>query len=120
MGADLNKPFRAYSGTEPYVFVCYAHKDADKVYADLRQVNSQGIHVWYDEGISAGSAWRGEIATAIKGASRFLFYISEMSLASSHCLREVDYVLSRSRDLGSKSESQNRLFHKGVFQQNRP
>jgi tetratricopeptide (TPR) repeat protein len=94
VGVDLNKPFRAYSGTEPYVFVCYAHKDSDSVYADLMQIHSNGIHLWYDEGISAGSSWRGDIATAIKGAAKFLFYISETSLASSHCLREVDYALS--------------------------
>ncbi len=90
----MNKPFRAYSGTEPYVFVCYAHKDSDGVYADLTQIHNQGLHLWYDEGISAGSSWRGDIATAIKGAAKFLFYISESSLASSHCLREVDYALS--------------------------
>ena len=90
----MNKPFRAYSGTEPYVFVCYAHKDSDSVYSDLMQVHTKGIHFWYDEGISAGSAWRGEIATAIKGATKLLFYISATSLASSHCLREVDYALS--------------------------
>lgn len=90
----MTKPFRAYSGTEPYVFVCYAHKDSDSVYSDLMQIHTKGIHFWYDEGISAGSAWRGEIATAIKGASKLLFYISENSLSSSHCLREVDYALS--------------------------
>lgn len=90
----MNKPFRAYRGDEPYAFVCYAHKDAENVYADLKHVRDNGIHIWYDEGISAGSSWRGEIATAIKGATKFLFYISESSLASSHCLREVDYALS--------------------------
>lgn len=90
----MNKPFRAYSGTEPYVFVCYAHKDSDSVYADLTEVHNNGVHLWYDEGISAGSSWRADIATAIKGATKFLFYISETSLASSHCLREVDYALS--------------------------
>lgn len=94
MGVDLNKPFRAYSGTEPYVFVCYAHKDSDSVYADLTQIRSNGIHLWYDEGISVGSSWRADIATAIKGATKFLFYISKTSLVSSHCLREVDYALS--------------------------
>jgi tetratricopeptide (TPR) repeat protein len=94
VGVDLNKPFRAYDGTKPYVFVCYAHKDSDSVYADLTQIHNNGIHLWYDEGISAGSSWRAEIATAIKGATKFLFYISETSLASSHCLREVDYALS--------------------------
>lgn len=95
----MNKPFRAYSGTEPYVFVCYAHKDSDSVYSDLMQIHAKGIHLWYDEGISAGSSWRGEIATAIKNATKILFYISETSLASPHCLREVDYALSNNIEI---------------------
>lgn len=90
----MNKPIAAYRGDEPFVFVCYAHKDAESVYSDLVEMDSNGIKVWYDEGIPAGSAWRGEIAAAIKGAKYFLFFISEASLKSNHCLREVDYALN--------------------------
>lgn len=90
----LNKPFPAYSGTEPYVFVCYAHRDAESVYADLILLDGGGLNLWYDEGISAGSSWRAEIAAAIESSSKFLFFISESSLNSTHCLREVDYALN--------------------------
>ena len=47
---ELNKPFPAYQGDEPYVFVCYAHSAAKAVYADLLQLNEQVINLWYDEG----------------------------------------------------------------------
>jgi len=90
----LNKPIAAYRGDEPFVFVCYAHLDAESVYSDLVEMDSNGVKIWYDEGIQAGSAWRGEIAAAIKGAKYLLFFISESSLKSTHCLREVDYALS--------------------------
>ena len=70
---DLDKPFVAYSGTDPYVFVCYAHKDSDSVYSDLAELNQAGINLWFDEGITAGTSWRAEIASAIKGASKFIF-----------------------------------------------
>jgi tetratricopeptide (TPR) repeat protein len=90
----LNGPFPAYRGTESYVFVCYAHKDSDHVYSDLAQLADNGVNLWYDEGIPAGASWRAEIAAAIKDATRFLFFISEASLNSTHCLREVDYALS--------------------------
>ncbi len=90
----MDKPLPSYKGTEPYVFVCYAHKNADSVYADLILLDGSGIHLWYDEGISAGKSWRAEIAGAIKGAKKFLFFISEASLQSSHCLREIDYAIS--------------------------
>ena len=94
MEDNFNRQLRAYKGNEPYVFVCYAHKDSDSVYSDMMELNSKGINLWYDEGISAGSTWRAEIATAITGAKQFIFFISENSLKSSHCLREVDYALN--------------------------
>jgi len=90
----LDKPLPSYKGTEPYVFVCYAHKDADSVYSDLILLDRSDIHLWYDEGISAGKSWRAEIAGAIKGAKKFLFFISAASLQSSHCMREIDYAIS--------------------------
>jgi tetratricopeptide (TPR) repeat protein len=93
-GDALDRPFPAYVGTEPYVFVCYAHADAAIVYADLNDLKEAGINLWYDEGISAGKSWRAEIAAAIASTSKLLFYISKSSLVSKHCLREVDYALT--------------------------
>ena len=70
----------AYRGSEPYVFVCYAHADDGTVYPEIHRLHEQGVNVWYDEGIGGGSVWRGEIAGAIRGASRFLYFISPASL----------------------------------------
>ena len=58
----LNRPFPAYRGSDAYVFVCYAHSDAGTVYADLVELDSNGVNIWYDEGIPAGSSWRGEVS----------------------------------------------------------
>jgi len=91
----VETPFPAYRGDEPYVFVCYAHGDSAEVYLEIEWLHDQGIDLWYDEGISAGKVWRAEIAKAIQGASKFLYYISAASLASEHCNREVDYALNK-------------------------
>lgn len=90
----MKKPFSSYRGSESYVFVCYAHSDSDIIYPDLSELNGEGINLWYDEGIQAGSMWRAEIAASIKGSAKFLFFISKASLNSAHCLREVDYALN--------------------------
>ena len=90
----MKRPFPAYKGEDSYVFVCYAHSDADTVYADLVALDECGINIWYDEGIPAGSSWRGEIAAAIKGAEKLVYFISEASLKSNHCLREVDFAIN--------------------------
>lgn len=81
------------------MFVCYAHHDSESVYSDLIELDQNGIQIWYDEGIPAGSSWRAEIATAIKGAKILLFFISTASLQSTHCLREVDFALNNDIDI---------------------
>lgn len=90
----MNRPFPAYRGADPYLFICYAHSDAEIVYSDLVHLEQAGVNIWYDEGIPAGSLWRAEIAAAIKGAEKLVFFISKASLRSAHCLREVDYAVS--------------------------
>ncbi len=60
----MDRPFPAYKGEEPYVFVSYAHKDVSLVYPELTWLNNQGINIWYDEGIEAGTEWREELGQA--------------------------------------------------------
>ena len=89
----MEKPFPAYRGREPYVFVCYAHRDSNVVYEDMVSLRNRGVNIWYDEGIPGGTSWRAEIAEALSGARRLLFFISPQSLASEHCMREVRFAL---------------------------
>jgi pimeloyl-ACP methyl ester carboxylesterase len=91
----VDKPFPAYQGDNPYVFVCYAHNDEDVVYPEIAWLREHGINIWYDEGISAGKVWRRELAEVIQGAAKILYYISNASLQSEHCNREVNYALDK-------------------------
>ena len=95
----MEKPFSAYRGEDPYVFVCYAHANDQIVYPEIEWLKLQGVNVWYDEGISAGKIWRSEVGEAIGNASRIIFYISEASLASDHCSREINFALDELKDV---------------------
>ena len=64
-----DRPSPAYDGDEPYVFVSYSHEDHDLAYGQIRWLQDQGFNVWWDEGISPGAAWRGELADALTGAT---------------------------------------------------
>jgi len=92
----LDKPFPAYSGTDPYVFVSYAHKDSADIYPELIRLNSQGFNIWYDEGISPGSEWSNELAKAIQNASVFLFFGTPNSSSSDNCIDEISFALGHS------------------------
>jgi hypothetical protein len=82
----------AYVGEGPYVHVCYAHDDAASVFGDIAWLTRQGINVWYDEGIPAGSRWSDELAARIRHASLFLFFASPASVRSNHCINEGNFV----------------------------
>jgi len=90
----MQPPFPAYSGDEPYVFVCYSHDDDRVVYPELSWLKAQGLNVWYDEGISAGLEWSQALADALEGCAMVLFYASPNSVASEHCRREISFAVS--------------------------
>jgi TolB-like protein/Tfp pilus assembly protein PilF len=95
----VEKPFSAYRGDGPYVFVCYAHEDSEAVFREIAWLNDYGVNVWYDEGISPGNEWREELAAAIQGCSRILFFVSPRSVVSEHCRRELNFAQEEGREV---------------------
>ncbi len=94
---QMERPFLAYKGDDPYIFVSYAHEDDALVYPELQRLKDQGFNIWYDEGISPGSTWRDEVALALTQCKVFLYYITPRSVGSSNCLKELNFSLSRER-----------------------
>ncbi|MCZ6665350.1 MAG: TIR domain-containing protein, partial [Gammaproteobacteria bacterium] len=95
----MDKPFPAYDGKEPYIFVCYAHADASVVYPEIQWLRGHGLNIWYDEGITPGENWLREIGERVDRAERVLFYVSAHSIESIHCRREIGYALTQARDV---------------------
>ena len=95
----MKRPFPAYKGDEPYVFVCYAHENADGVYAELQRLHNAGVRIWYDEGVSPGARWSDELARALSGAALVLFFCTPQSAKSKHCQDEVSFALDEKRPL---------------------
>ncbi len=93
------RPFAAYVGDEPYVFVCYGHDDDAVVYPEIAWLREQGTHIWYDEGIEPGHEFPEAIARAIEGAAKVVFYVSGNSVASRHCRNEVYFALEHGKTL---------------------
>ncbi len=95
----LETPFPAYRGEESYIFVCYSHEDAAIVFPELIALRDSGLNIYYDEGIAPGHEWTQELADAIDGCSRFLYFVSPSSVSSRHCRNEVQYALEKTKSL---------------------
>jgi hypothetical protein len=95
----VEKPFPAYQGDEPYVFVCYAHEDTDEVYPEIHWLQDQGANVWWDDGIRPGSEWSDALADAIEGCGHFVYFITPRSVATENCRRELNHAIAENREL---------------------
>jgi TolB-like protein/Flp pilus assembly protein TadD len=96
----MQPPLSAYSGSDPYVFVCYAHADADSVYPELQRLHESGFNIWFDEGIEPGIDWTERLGSAINSASRLLYFVSERSVDSLYCRNEVNFALTHDIPIG--------------------
>ena len=87
----------SYEGKEKYIFVSYAHKDSAIVVDIIEKMVAQGYRVWYDDGIAPGSEWPENIAQHLDGCAVFVAFISNNSIESANCRREVTFALSRQK-----------------------
>lgn len=79
----------AYKGSEPFIFISYAHKDAEVVLPVIRRLQNDGCRVWYDEGIAPGSQWDVYISEHLAGSSGVLCFLSQAYLRSQNCRDEL-------------------------------
>ncbi|WP_407377469.1 BspA family leucine-rich repeat surface protein [Methanobrevibacter sp.] len=90
-------PFRAYKGDDPYIFVSYAHIDANRVFPELKRFHNQGFNVWYDQGISPGGEWPEEIEEALEKSSLFVVFISASAVESRNVRNEINFALHENK-----------------------
>ena len=87
----------AYEGKLPYVFISYAHSDEDRVFEIVSELDKQGCRVWYDEGITPGSEWPEDVASHLNNAAMLMAFVSNNSMKSENCRREINFALSKNK-----------------------
>ena len=95
----LKRPFKAYTGNKPYIFVSYAHKDAELVFPEIKRFHDEGYPIWYDQGLTAGQEWDEEIEEALMDSSLLVVFISENSMASNNVVDEIKLALEEDIDI---------------------
>ena len=88
---------KAYNGNKPFVFVSYCHEDNTIVHAFISELQ-KSVNVWFDEGNTPGSSFKDNIIEHINNCSLFLFYVTESSLASPYCRREIEFAMNKKKN----------------------
>ena len=98
VSSDRSKPDKPYDGKEPYVFISYAHKDMDKVFAVIKKLQEEGFRVWYDEGIDPATEWDENIAQHIVDCGYLIAFISKNYINSNNCKDEINFARDLDKD----------------------
>ena len=96
---SLRKPFKAYSGIKPYIFISYAHKDAELVFREIKKFHDKGYPIWYDQGLTAGQEWDEEIEEALLKASLLVVFITKTSMSRNNVVDEIKLALEEKIDI---------------------
>lgn len=86
---QIRTKFEAYTGTEPYLFVSYSHRDTNLVYPILDRLFDCKYRIWYDESCENGNDFRDELRSRIEAAEAVILFVSEASMASPFCGMEI-------------------------------
>lgn len=90
-----------YEGSHPFIFVSYCHQDKTQVYPYIEMLARDGYRIWYDEGITPGDEWTENIARHLEGCSVFVAFVTEASLNSHNCRREINYAVLKEKRMVS-------------------
>ena len=88
-----------YEGNEPYIFISYSHKDSNIVLPIVNALSDRGYRVWYDAGIEAGTEWPEYIAEHLVSCGCFIAFLSNNSLSSKNCTREINFAISENKSV---------------------
>lgn len=78
-----------------FVFISYAHNDAEFVFPVIEAVAAGGYKVWYDRGIDISATWSDEIAGAIASSRALVVFVTKSSMASSYVRSEIEFALNK-------------------------
>lgn len=87
------------SNNDSYVFISYAHANSDVVLPTVKAMQDSNITLWYDEGIVAGSEWPEFIAEKVVSCTKFVLFVSKAYLQSQNCKRELNFAISRKKEI---------------------
>lgn len=92
--SEILKKIRPCDMDEPFVFISYSSRDAQRVWEDVLRFQQMGYNVWLDEKNldKTKASWRADALEAIRDINCCLlvFYVSRYSLVSQACFAELE------------------------------
>lgn len=91
--------WNAKTGRRKIIFISYAHADIKRIMPYLKMLEKQGYEYWYDDGIRTGDRWQDVIASNLADCECFMAFISESSIISDYCTKEINYATAKKKPM---------------------
>ena len=95
----MTKTVTAYEGSEPFVFVSYAHKDTETVMPVIRGLCEKGVRVWYDGGLELTEEWLDCIAEHLDKSCCVIAFVSRNFENSPNCRQEISFAIEEGKGI---------------------
>lgn len=83
---------------EDMIFISYSHKDSKEVKKIAEIIlETTGKKVWYDTSLRGGEHYFSKIANQIAACSYFVFVVSDNSVHSDWCKRELEFAANENK-----------------------
>lgn len=90
---------KAYRDDEPFVFVSYAHADAELADPLIAGLQERGLRIWFDDRMEAGDLWEDVIPDLVEQCAAMLCLVSAHYTDSGNCLDEISYAKDLKKEL---------------------
>ena len=84
---------------DPYIFISYAHSDAERVRPFFEILESNNFRYWYDQGLPSGEDFSSQIARHIKCAVQFIIFLSENAQNSNYVRNELHIATKYNKNI---------------------
>ena len=74
------------------VFITYSRSSKDPVVSLVEDLEELDHQVWFDHVLSGGQSWWDNILNQIRDCEIYIFALTQESLDSTACMRELKYV----------------------------
>ena len=90
---------KPYIGEKEYIYISYLHRDKKCIFPIIERLSKDGYRVWYDEEMDTEPNWPESIASHLNKCAICITFITENSIHSRNCRREINFALVKQKAL---------------------
>ena len=95
----LANSYPAYTGSEPYIFLCFADSDAERIEPALKRLYERGCRLWYYTGKAKNKNEYDDYSRRIAGAGLAVLYLSDRARSDTSVKNDIKHFMEKNGNI---------------------